>query len=83
MATDFPPGRPKEKCAPSGGSEVSEATSVGACFDAGPPQGETAPSGGSALHAVKSVGAIFLATCDYRHTTVDRQPLASDVLARI
>ncbi len=28
----FPPGRPKEKCTPSGGSAVREATSVGATF---------------------------------------------------
>ena len=29
-AVVFPPGRPKEKCAPSGGSAVHEVTSVGA-----------------------------------------------------
>ena len=51
------PGRPKQGTAPSGGSAVRAATSVGATVRrAGPPQASTAPSGGSAAHAVASVG---------------------------
>ena len=54
----FPPGRPKEKSAPSGGSELHEVKSVGADFPPGRPKEKSAPSGGSELHEVKSVGAI-------------------------
>ncbi len=44
--------------APSGGSEVRAATSVGAdSSPQGRPKENSAPSGGSALHEVKSVGA--------------------------
>jgi len=43
--------------APSGGSAVREATSVGAIERrAGPPQAGTAPSGGRELHAVSERG---------------------------
>ena len=63
----LPPGRPKAKRAPSGGSAVHAvfsksgvATSVGAkVLPPGRPKAKRAPSGGSVLHAVKSVGAIY------------------------
>ncbi len=52
------PGRPKQGTAPSGGSAVRAATSVGATErSAGPPQARPAPSGGSAVRAATSVGA--------------------------
>jgi len=51
-------GPPQASTAPSGGSAVREATSVGASdFSAGPPQASTAPSGGSAVREATSVGA--------------------------
>jgi glutamyl-Q tRNA(Asp) synthetase len=47
--------------APSGGSAVRAATSVGATYRAaGPPQGAKAPSGGSAVRAATSVGAGYI-----------------------
>ncbi|MDQ3059335.1 MAG: L-glutamate gamma-semialdehyde dehydrogenase [Pseudomonadota bacterium] len=46
--------------APSGGSEVREATGVGASVRrAGPPQASTSPSGSSEEHTVASAGAQF------------------------
>ena len=51
-------GPPLGKLAPSGGSVVREATSVGAMFD-GPPLGKLAPSGGSAVREATSVGTMF------------------------
>ena len=50
-------GPPQASSAPSVGSAVREATSVGASPTAGPPQGGTAPSGGSAVREATSVGA--------------------------
>ena len=51
-------GPPQASSAPSGGSAVREATSVGAMdYSAGPPQARPAPQGGSEAHAVASVGA--------------------------
>uniref|UniRef100_UPI0035637652 ATP-binding protein n=1 Tax=Polaromonas sp. TaxID=1869339 RepID=UPI0035637652 len=56
----FPPGRPKEKCAPSGGSEPHEVGSVGApAFPPGRPKEKCAPSGGSEDTSVPGVGATF------------------------
>ena len=52
-------GPPQGAKAPSGGSEDTPVTSVGATFVAGPPQGAKAPSGGSAAHGVASVGVQF------------------------
>ena len=49
----FPPGRPKGKCAPSGGSALHAVSERGGLiFPPGRPKGKCAPSGGSALHAV-------------------------------
>ena len=57
----FPQGRPKEKCAPSGGSEVREATSVGAfIFPLGRPKEKCDPSGGSAVREATRVGASYV-----------------------
>ena len=54
-----PPGRPKAANAPSGGSAVREATSVGATEQPpGRPKAASAPSGGSAVREATSVGAI-------------------------
>jgi zinc and cadmium transporter len=51
-------GPPQASSAPSGGSAVREATSVGANErSAGPPQASSAPSGGSAVREATSVGA--------------------------
>ena len=55
-----PPGRPKEKCAPSASSAVREATSVGASRSAGPPQARPAPSGGRAVREATCVGALYI-----------------------
>jgi len=57
----FSEGPPQGKSAPSGGSAVREATSVGGQFSDGPPQGKSAPSGGSAVREATSVGVILLA----------------------
>jgi glutamyl-Q tRNA(Asp) synthetase len=58
-ATNEAPGRPKRSSAPSGGSEVREATSVGATNEApGRPKRSSAPSGGSEVREATSVGAI-------------------------
>ena len=49
----------KQVNAPSGGSVVHEATSVGAeVFPPGRPKGKCAPSGGSVVREATSVGAI-------------------------
>jgi glutamyl-Q tRNA(Asp) synthetase len=57
-ATNEAPGRPKRSSAPSGGSEVREATSVGATNEApGRPKRSSAPSGGSEVREATSVGA--------------------------
>ena len=49
----------KQVNAPSGGSVVREATSLGAeVFPPGRPKEKCAPSGGSVEHEVTSVGAI-------------------------
>ena len=49
----------KQVNAPSGGSAVREATSVGAeVFPPGRPKEKCAPSGGSAVREATSVGAI-------------------------
>ena len=60
----FPPGRPKENCAPlprDGGSEAHAVASVGAhSFPPGRPKENGAPSGGSEAHEVASVGANHL-----------------------
>ena len=50
-------GPPQASTAPSGGSVVREATSVGVSPGAGPPQASTAPSGGSVVREATSVGA--------------------------
>jgi glutamyl-Q tRNA(Asp) synthetase len=51
-------GPPQDAKAPSGGSAVRAATSVGATqLAAGPPQDAKTPSGGSAVRAATSVGA--------------------------
>jgi phosphomannomutase len=51
-------GPPQGAKAPSGGSAIREAISVGATVStAGPPQGAKAPSGGSAIREAISVGA--------------------------
>jgi ubiquinone biosynthesis protein UbiJ len=52
-------GPPQASSAPSGGSAVREATSVGVNErSAGPPQASSAPSGGSEAHEVASVEAV-------------------------
>ena len=57
-ATRFAAGPPQGETAPSGGSAVSAATSVGASAAApGRPKQGDAPSGGSAVRAATSVGA--------------------------
>ena len=54
----FGAGPPQAETAPSGGSEVREAASVGATVRrAGPPQASTTPSGGSEVREATSVGA--------------------------
>ena len=51
-------GPPQASSAPSGGSAVRTATSVGATErSAGPPQASSIPSGGSVLHGVASAAA--------------------------
>jgi len=52
------PGRPKQARAPSGGSDVRAATSVGAFAAAalGRPKQARAPAGGSDVRAATSVG---------------------------
>ena len=68
-------GPPLGTMAPSGGSVVRAATSVGAMSHAdGPPLGAKAPSGGSEPHAVGSVGA-KIALFDLDHTLL---PIDSD-----
>ena len=49
-------GPPLGNLAPSGGSVVREATSVGASISDGPPPGNLAPSGGSVVREATSVG---------------------------
>ena len=57
-ASERSAGPPQASSAPSGGSAVREATSVGASErSAGPPQASSAPSGGSAVREATSVGA--------------------------
>ena len=53
-------GPPQASTAPSGGSAVRAATSMGATKvrRAGLPQASKAPSGGSAVRAATSVGAL-------------------------
>jgi DNA-3-methyladenine glycosylase II len=59
-ASERSAGPPQASSAPSGGSAVREATSVGASErSAGPPQASSAPSGGSAVREATSVGAIL------------------------
>ena len=55
-AGQFSAGPPQGKLAPSGGSAVREATSVGAQFPAGPPQGKSDTAGGSAVREATSPG---------------------------
>jgi phosphogluconate dehydratase len=79
--SQFSAGPPQGKSAPTGGSAVREATSVGGADSAGPPQGKLAPTGGSAVREATSVGAVTTATCPPIGEVVDERAIVNAMVA--